>query len=105
MLRIVSVRLLVLVVAMLALGCACRAQISIRVGFAPPELPVYEQPPCPGDDYIWTPGYWAWDEATTTIECRGRGCWLRNRRISGHRRIGRGSMECICFMQDTGARR
>src|SRR5262249_47384317 len=26
----------------------------------PPPLPVYTQPPCPGDDYIWTPGYWAW---------------------------------------------
>lgn len=24
----------------------------------PPELPDYEQPPCPGDGYIWTPGYW-----------------------------------------------
>ena len=31
------------------------------MGFAPPELPVYEQPICPGDGYIWTPGYWAWD--------------------------------------------
>jgi hypothetical protein len=39
------------------------AQISIgvRVNLAPPPLPVYEQPPCPGPDYIWTPGYWAWD--------------------------------------------
>ena len=24
----------------------------------PPELPQYSQPPCPGDGYIWTPGYW-----------------------------------------------
>jgi WXXGXW repeat (2 copies) len=24
----------------------------------PPPLPQYDQPPCPGDDYIWTPGYW-----------------------------------------------
>jgi len=24
----------------------------------PPELPEYSQPPCPGDGYIWTPGYW-----------------------------------------------
>jgi hypothetical protein len=21
---------------------------------------VYEQPACPGDGYLWTPGYWAW---------------------------------------------
>jgi hypothetical protein len=23
-------------------------------------LPVYTQPLCPGDGYLWTPGYWAW---------------------------------------------
>jgi hypothetical protein len=23
-------------------------------------LPDYEQPPAPGDDYLWTPGYWAY---------------------------------------------
>ena len=28
---------------------------------APPPLPQYEQPVNPGDGYIWTPGYWAWD--------------------------------------------
>jgi hypothetical protein len=27
---------------------------------APPPLPEYTQPPCPGDNYIWNPGYWAW---------------------------------------------
>jgi WXXGXW repeat (2 copies) len=26
---------------------------------APPELPAYEQPPCPTDGYLWQPGYWA----------------------------------------------
>ena len=26
----------------------------------PPPLPDYDQPPAPGDDYLWTPGYWAW---------------------------------------------
>jgi WXXGXW repeat (2 copies) len=29
----------------------------------PPPLPNYEQPDCPGDDYLWTPGYWAWSPA------------------------------------------
>jgi len=38
------------------------AQVRIRVGFAPPALPVYEQPICPGDGYLWTPGYWAWGD-------------------------------------------
>ena len=27
---------------------------------APPELPVYEQPPAPDPDDIWTPGYWGY---------------------------------------------
>ncbi len=26
----------------------------------PPPLPEYDQPPCPGDGYIWTPGYWSY---------------------------------------------
>ena len=26
----------------------------------PPELPQYDQPPCPDDGDLWTPGYWAW---------------------------------------------
>ena len=26
----------------------------------PPPLPEYSQPPCPGDNYIWTPGYWSY---------------------------------------------
>ena len=38
------------------------AQVRITVAFGPPALPVYEQPICPGDGYIWTPGYWAWDD-------------------------------------------
>jgi WXXGXW repeat (2 copies) len=40
------------------------AQISVgvSVNVAPPELPVYDQPPIPGDGYIWTPGYWAWSD-------------------------------------------
>jgi hypothetical protein len=54
-------RLCLIALALLAFSSAARAQVVISVGFAPPELPVYEQPICPGDGYIWTPGYWAWD--------------------------------------------
>jgi hypothetical protein len=36
------------------------AQVDISVGFAPPVLPVYEQPPCPVAGYLWTPGYWGY---------------------------------------------
>jgi hypothetical protein len=44
----------------LFLSTASFAQIGISVRVAPPELPVYEQPMCPGDGYMWTPGYWGW---------------------------------------------
>ena len=26
----------------------------------PPPLPEYSQPECPGDGYLWTPGYWSY---------------------------------------------
>ena len=32
--------------------------IEMSITLAPPALPDYEQPPMPGDGYIWTPGYW-----------------------------------------------
>ncbi len=38
------------------------ARVGVLVTVAPPPLPVYEQPPCPGDGYLWTPGYWAWGD-------------------------------------------
>ena len=28
---------------------------------APPPLPTADQPPCPEEGDLWTPGYWAWD--------------------------------------------
>ncbi len=41
------------------------AGVFISVNIAPPALPVYAQPICPGPDYIWTPGFWQWDPAVT----------------------------------------
>jgi WXXGXW repeat (2 copies) len=55
------IRTLALAGAALCLSTSSFAQIGVSVGIAPPALPVYEQPICPGDGYIWTPGYWAWD--------------------------------------------
>ncbi|MGA8143124.1 MAG: hypothetical protein WB987_04455 [Candidatus Acidiferrales bacterium] len=55
------IRSLLLAVGMLFLSTASFAQVSVSITIAPPELPVYEQPVCPGEGYIWTPGYWAWD--------------------------------------------
>ena len=36
--------------------------IGISVNFAPPPLPVYDQPPIPGPGFLWVPGYWAWSD-------------------------------------------
>jgi hypothetical protein len=38
------------------------ARVFVAINIAPPALPVYEQPLCPGDGYLWTPGYWGWDD-------------------------------------------
>src|SRR5271170_4614673 len=55
---------LMLTLSVLSLSTASPAQIgigiSVRIG--PPALPVYAQPICPGAGYLWTPGYWAWDD-------------------------------------------
>jgi len=54
--------LLLLAVAVLSFSLKSQSQVGITVSFGPPPLPVYEQPACPGEGYIWTPGYWAWDD-------------------------------------------
>ncbi len=30
----------------------------------PPPLPEYSQPPCPGNNYYWTPGYWGYQSSS-----------------------------------------
>ena len=36
------------------------ATVTVKAQEAPPAIPDYVQPPCPGDGYLWNPGYWAW---------------------------------------------
>jgi hypothetical protein len=60
---LVVIRSLIFPLILVALSSVSFAQIGISVAFGPPALPVYEQPICPGDGYIWTPGYWAYDDA------------------------------------------
>lgn len=48
--------------AVLVMSSSSFGQVFISVGFGPPPIPLYEQPLCPGDGYIWTPGYWAWSD-------------------------------------------
>ena len=52
---------LLLALALLAAPYVSHAQVvGVSITVAPPVLPVYEQPICPGDGYLWTPGYWSW---------------------------------------------
>src|SRR5207245_4895566 len=57
-----SIRSLFFALFLLCLSASSYAQVSIgiSVGYPPPPLPVYEQPICPEEGYIWTPGSWAW---------------------------------------------
>jgi len=49
------------VLLLLSMSAASSALIGVAITIGPPPLPVYEQPICPGDGYLWTPGYWAYD--------------------------------------------
>jgi hypothetical protein len=55
---------LLLLVIPAALSSTSSAQIgigiSVRIG--PPALPIYAQPIAPGPGYLWTPGYWGWND-------------------------------------------
>ena len=54
------VRSLFLAVALFGATVTSSASVFVSVAFAPPPLPVYVQPICPGPEYIWVPGYWAY---------------------------------------------
>ncbi|MGH8128365.1 MAG: YXWGXW repeat-containing protein [Gammaproteobacteria bacterium] len=39
---------------------SAQVNVGLSVSVGPPVLPVYPQPVCPADGYIWVPGYWAY---------------------------------------------
>ena len=55
-----SMRFLLLALLLAVIPASSYAGVFISVGFAPPALPVYVQPPCPQPGLMWTPGYWAY---------------------------------------------
>jgi hypothetical protein len=57
-----SVRWLLPALLLTLIPASSYAGVLISVGFAPPVLPVYVQPPCPQPGLMWTPGYWAYGE-------------------------------------------
>ncbi len=57
---------------------AAQAFVDISITVAPPVLPVYEQPPCPVEGYLWTPGYYGYgDEGYYWVE----GVWCAPPRV------------------------
>ena len=50
-----------LMLTIFSLSAFAQIGVGISVNFGPPALPVYEQPICPAEGYLWTPGYWAYD--------------------------------------------
>ena len=55
-------RVILLALLICLIPAVSSAAVFISVGFAPPVLPVYVQPPCPEDGLMWTPGYWAYGD-------------------------------------------
>src|ERR1700749_2218709 len=50
-------------ISFLAAGRAdAQLSVGVSVRLAPPAIPVYEQPLCPVDGYLWIPGYWAYGD-------------------------------------------
>ena len=64
MISLGNFRKLIVAAALVAAPASSFAGVFISVGIAPPPLPVYAQPPIPGDGYLWTPGYWAYGPET-----------------------------------------
>ncbi len=57
-----TARWLLLALLLPLIPASANAGVFISVGFAPPVLPVYVQPPCPEPGLMWTPGYWAYGD-------------------------------------------
>src|ERR1700683_466094 len=63
--RVRFIRTLLFGLVMLCMSAASFAQVGVAISIGPPALPVYAQPLCPGDGYLWTPGYWGYDYDVT----------------------------------------
>src|SRR6202166_1540051 len=98
-------RCLFLSMLALAMSAASFGQLAISVSFAPPALPVYEQPLCPGDGYIWTPAIGLGTKTLTIIiGCPAPGFWRPKWVTSGLPHGGVGAARDLFFMKATGVR-
>ena len=70
--RAKSMRVMLFALFLCLIPASSQAGVFISVGFAPPVLPVYVQPPCPQPGWMWTPGYWAYGpDGYTGFQARG----------------------------------
>lgn len=53
---------LALLLTMLSLAVAATSFGALIITVVPPVLPVYTLPVCPQPGFLWTPGYWAYDD-------------------------------------------
>jgi hypothetical protein len=60
--RMLALGLVVIPCLILSESPSAQSQVGVMITVGPPPLPIYEQPLCPGDGYMWTPGYWAYGE-------------------------------------------
>ncbi len=63
LLALVPIMFLALGIAAAAPSASAQVAVGISVHVGPPALPVYVQPACPVEGYLWTPGYWAYGAA------------------------------------------
>lgn len=61
--KLLRFRNFVFLLVLCLIPAASFAQVAISIRIGPPALPVYTQPPCPTEGYLWTPGYWAYGPA------------------------------------------
>lgn len=97
------VRTLILSLAVYVLPVKSFAGIFVSVAIAPPPLPVYSQPVCPGYGYMWTPGYGVTGLQATT---GSRACGYTRQRLVffGPRVIGAIVVVCMHGTRVTGGR-
>ncbi len=57
-----QLKFLMIALVLLILPASSFAGVFVSITIAPPPLPVYSQPLCPGPGYMWTPGYWAYGD-------------------------------------------
>lgn len=60
--NLLKVSILALFLSFASAGAFAQVSVGLSVRIGPPALPVYVQPPCPVDGYLWTPGYWAYGD-------------------------------------------